>query len=427
MEHQQKNINFKNNVIWNSVGAIFFLACHWLITVLVVRLSKDYTNAGVLSLSTSIANIFAIIALFNVRNYQVSDSGEYSSGEYIIHRIVTCTAAFILCFLTVVIGSYGRFVSICILGFMVLKLTENFADVFHGIAQKSWRLDIAGKSFISRGSLIVISFTVGFILTDNLAIAIIAMALTNLASLILYDYTAIRKIESIDFNTSARRILDLSIICLPMVGYGLCIHSITPITKCLLEAFHGTENLGYYSSITTVASLIQSFSVIIFTPLIGLFAEYYEKNEKKRLTKLIIKLFAMISGVTVIAMLLVLLIGDFAMSLVFGEGIIPYVYLLYPTIVSSALTALVWLIGMVLVVMRYMKSLLIGAVAGLVTSVILALALIPSHVFDGTNIAVIGGFAVTGLIYLGRLIKYLSFDKAKNTINKETENGTENT
>jgi len=63
MEHQQKNINFKNNVIWNSVGAIFFLACHWLITVLVVRLSKDYTNAGVLSLSTSIANIFAIIGV----------------------------------------------------------------------------------------------------------------------------------------------------------------------------------------------------------------------------------------------------------------------------------------------------------------------------------------------------------------------------
>ena len=288
MELQQSNVNLKKNVIWNSVGAIFFLACQWLITVLVVRFSDDYNNAGILSLAMSITNIFAIIALFNVRNYQVSDKDNFSSGEYIIHRLVTCLLAFILCLLTTLVSGYNIFVSVCILGFMILKLTENFADVFHGIAQKSWRMDIAGKSFISRGALIVISFTVGFLLTDNLAVAILAMAITNLLSLVLYDYRAVKKLERLDLKTSARRILALSLICLPMVGYGLCIHSITPIAKCLLEAFHGTETLGYYSSITTVSSLIQSFSVIIFTPLIGLFAEHYEKNERRQIAKIII-------------------------------------------------------------------------------------------------------------------------------------------
>ncbi len=424
MDLQQSNINLKKNVIWNSVGAVFFLACQWVITVLVVRFSDDYTNAGILSLAMSITNIFAIIALFNVRNYQVSDKNNFSSGEYLIHRLVTCLSAFILCLLTTLVSGYDIFVSICILGFMVLKLTENFADVFHGIAQKSWRLDIAGKSFISRGALIVISFTVGFLLTDNLAVAILAMAITNLMSLIFYDYRAVKKLANLDFKTSASRIFALSLICLPMVGYGLCIHSITPIAKCLLEAFHGTETLGYYSSITTVSSLIQSFSVIIFTPLIGLFAEYYEKNEKRQIAKIIIKLFAMILGVTVIAMLFVWLIGDFAMVLVFGESIRPYVYLLYPTIIASALTALVWLLGMVLVVMRSMRTLLLGAVVGLVVSVILSLVLIPALVFDGTNIAIICGFAITGFIYLVKLIQYLS---SKNIRNKENGNGTENT
>ena len=426
MELQQSNVNLKKNVIWNSVGAIFFLACQWLITVLVVRFSDDYNNAGILSLAMSITNIFAIIALFNVRNYQVSDKDNFSSGEYIIHRLVTCLLAFILCLLTTLVSGYNIFVSVCILGFMILKLTENFADVFHGIAQKSWRMDIAGKSFISRGALIVISFTVGFLLTDNLAVAILAMAITNLLSLVLYDYRAVKKLERLDLKTSARRILVLSLICLPMVGYGLCIHSITPIAKCLLEAFHGTETLGYYSSITTVSSLIQSFSVIIFTPLIGLFAEHYEKNERRQIAKIIIKLFAMILGITVIAMLFVWLIGDFAMVLVFGESISPYVYLLYPTIIASALTALVWLLGMVLVVMRSTRTLLFGAVAGLVISVILSLVLIPSLVFDGTNIAIICGFAITGLIYLGKLIRYLSSKNEINITNKENANGAEN-
>ena len=134
----------------------------------------------------------------------------------------------------------------------------------------------------------------------------------------------------------------------------------------------------------------------------------------------------MILGITVIAMLFVWLIGDFAMVLVFGESISPYVYLLYPTIIASALTALVWLLGMGLVVMRSMRTLLFGAVAGLVISVILSLVLIPSLVFDGTNIAIICGFAITGLIYLGKIIRYLSSKNEINITNKENANGAEN-
>ena len=422
----KSNLNLKKNIIWNSFGSIFLLVSQWLITVLVVRFSSDYTNAGILSLAMSITNIFAIIALFNVRNYQVSDEGNFSSGEYIIHRAVTSSIAFILCFLTALIGGYERFVIICILGFMLLKLSENFADVFHGIVQKRWRLDIAGKSFVLRGALTVISFIVGFLFTKNLAVAIFLMAISNILSLLIYDYCAARRVEKIEFKTSPKKILNLSLICLPMVGYGLCIHSITPIAKCLLDAFHGTENLGYYSSITTVSSLIQSFSIIIFTPLVGLFADYYLKNNRRGLAKLTVKLLLMISGAAILALILVYLIGDFVMAFVFGEGILEYVYLLYPTIIASALTAFVWLLGMILVVMRSIKTLLSGAVIGFVTSLFLSLALIPKFDFKGTNIAIILGFAVIAVIYISKVTYYLTHANSKKIQHSEIENGTEN-
>lgn len=37
------------NVAWNTFGSIFYLACQWLTTVAVVRLSGDYEYAGFLS------------------------------------------------------------------------------------------------------------------------------------------------------------------------------------------------------------------------------------------------------------------------------------------------------------------------------------------------------------------------------------------
>ncbi|MBQ7363398.1 MAG: hypothetical protein IJW48_02990 [Clostridia bacterium] len=397
------------SVLWNTVGALFFLVCQWLITVLVVRFSDDYTNAGILSLAMSVTNIFAIIALFNVRNYQVSDTEErFSASDYVSHRIVTCLAALILCIAVALIGGYPPVTAVCIIAYMVLKLTENFADVFHGIAQKRWRLDIVGISFIIRGTLIVGVFTVAFLLTKNLAVTLSLMAVSNVLALLLYDFNKIRKLERLSLKIDKEKIFSLSKICLPMVGYGLCIHSIMPLAKCILEAYHGEEALGYYGSVTTVATLIQAFSIMIFTPLIGVFTEHYRDGDRRALVKLILKLLVMILAITALASLATALLGEWAMVLVFGEEIRDYVYLLYPTIVASSLTAFVWLMGMLLVVMRAMKTLLIGSLAGLAVSVALSFALIPGTVYTGTNIALIVGFSVITLIYLLRFAVYVA-------------------
>ncbi|MBO5295192.1 MAG: lipopolysaccharide biosynthesis protein [Clostridia bacterium] len=406
MNHGDRRLT--QNFLWNTAGSIFFLVCQWIITVLVVRLSDGFSDAGLLSLAMSVTNVFAIIALFNVRNYQVSDSEElYSAGEYVSHRFVTCALAFVLCAVTTFLGGYGIYTAACILAYMLLKLTENFVDVFHGIVQKKWRLDIAGRSFLFRGILTVASFAVVFGLFHNLLLAILAMALTNLLSLLIYDWNAVRRVERVRLSFSPNRLLSLSKVCLPMVGYGFCIHSILPLVKAVLEAHHGEEMLGYYGSVTTVATLIQSFTLLVFTPLIGVFDEAFRAGDRKKLKRLFARLILLIVAITLLAMGAIALLGDFAMSLVFGEEILPYVYLLYPTVVASALTALVWLLGMILVVMRSMKTLLIGAVIGLAVGIAASVTLIPTAAFSGANVAQILPFAVIAAIYLTRFVIYV--------------------
>ena len=79
----------KKNMLFNTVGSLVYYVCQWLPTVLIVRLS-GYSDAGILSIAMSVTAAPAIIGLFNMRSYQVSDIQEvYNNDAYIKSRTVT--------------------------------------------------------------------------------------------------------------------------------------------------------------------------------------------------------------------------------------------------------------------------------------------------------------------------------------------------
>ena len=94
------------NIFYNSFGMIFYYGCQWLTTILVVRLS-GFEDSGNYSLAMTFTAAFAILALFNTRQYQVSDVvGEYSDRTYIHSRYVAMAAAFLICFIGLFFNSY---------------------------------------------------------------------------------------------------------------------------------------------------------------------------------------------------------------------------------------------------------------------------------------------------------------------------------
>ena len=148
-----------NAFIWNSGGLGFYLACKWSITILVVRLSTDYEDAGYLALAISISNMLYCFAQYGVRNYQVSDiKGEYNTNTYVTARILTVIAAQLICvlFCLAYIGFDKR--SLIVILYMILMSGEALSDVFQGVAQKHWRMDIVGRSFIFRGVVLITTF-----------------------------------------------------------------------------------------------------------------------------------------------------------------------------------------------------------------------------------------------------------------------------
>ena len=53
-----KKLTVFENLIWNTIGSFTYLICQWLLTLIVVRASTGFENAGNLALAISITNIF---------------------------------------------------------------------------------------------------------------------------------------------------------------------------------------------------------------------------------------------------------------------------------------------------------------------------------------------------------------------------------
>ena len=397
----------RRNMLWNVIGSTGFIAAQWAMTILIVRLA-DYTQAGYLSLGLSLTNVFTNVAYFSIRNFQVSDQNEkYTADIYVTHRLLAAIAAFILYAVFVFSNGYTMYVTGFLLLFMLYRLSEPIADVFHGIDQRVWRLDTAGKSFLLRGVLTLLLFLAGVKLTGNLGITTAAMALAAYMVLFAFDIPKAYGYTHFRLNFSSVPLLALTRECFPLFLYAVCLNATVPITRYFLERLEGGEMLGYYSSAAIPASVIQLFASYIFTTFTALFSEYLAENEKKKFLTLFGKLTAAICALVAAALGGSALLGKWALVLLFTESIEPYAYLLLPTVACCGIIAMIWFMGMLLTVLRDGRGLLLGAGAGVLAAAILSYPCIMWLGVDGVNVALFFSSLVTLLWFLIRFAVYM--------------------
>lgn len=403
-----KNNSVARNIFWNTIGNLSYLGCLWLLNFIVIQLSGSYRHAGILTLAISVTNIFAVLARFSVRDFQVSDMEQtYQQSDYISLRVITCSAALLGCIGFVVLNGYEMETALCIVAYMIMRTVECAADVIYGILQKRWRLDVAGKAQVIRGCALLLSFALVYWRSGRLTAALFAMAGTAAVVFFLYDIRRTRRIIPLSFGFRWDRILPLAAECLPMLAYSFFFNLIVPTSRFFLERFHGQEMLGYYGTVSTIAVIVQAAVNYIFNPLNGVFTSYYAAGDRKAVLRLFYKVIGLLLAAISAALCCAALLGRSVLVLVLGESIAPYVYLLFPTIFASGLTGLAWFLGMLLVVQRLKKVLIFGAAAGFLVSLAVSVLLTPRFVFDGANIAMIAALSVTALIYLYSVVKSL--------------------
>ena len=184
----------RQSMIFNTIGSLVYYACQWLMTILVARMS-GYVEAGIFSIAMSVTASPAIVGLFNVRSFQVSDvENQFSNEIYIQSRLYTITLSFIICIVMVLLGGYDIEKTIDILVYMIYKITEGIADVYYGVEQKKERMDYAGISLAIRGIGTVIAFGLILETTNSLLLSLIAISIVSFSVILLYDRRIVKKL-----------------------------------------------------------------------------------------------------------------------------------------------------------------------------------------------------------------------------------------
>jgi len=388
------------NMMWNIGGSMFYIGAQWIISVLIVHLA-DYEQAGYLNLALSISNIFATLCYFYIRSYQVSDAkGEFSDSQYVTHRWLLTVVSIVTGTLFIVINRYEIGLAAFLILFLIYRVSEPNADVYHGIDQKSWRLDIAGKSFIMRGVISLAAFIGLEMMHQSLALVSLVMAVGVWLVILFYDIPQARKLSEHRISLEMKPMWKLTTTCFPLFLYFMCINMVMPVPRYFLEKIEGGTILGYYASVAVPASMIPMLVSYIFNPFVGLFTEYTEKGNKRAFLKLFWGIAGTIVVITIGAIIGSILLGEWVLTLVFTEEIRPYAYLLIPTAAMCGVVSMVEYFGMLLTVLRDKSSLMIGAVAAAVIVTAASYPAIKIMGVDGINVAILTG-CIIALVYMG--------------------------
>lgn len=368
MSGEQEPLSMKRNMLWNSAGSFTNLLAQWLITVLVVRIASGYDAAGLYSLAVSVYGIFAPVAQYRMYTYQISDTRhENTVGEYFTLRVITNGIALVACFgyalLTCPLSAVPA-----IMLYGLFKSAALLIDVFHACDQRHYRMDYIGISLAMQGVTSLAIFALAFSLTQNLEVTLALMSLALLVIGLVYDMPRSNGFEKLRLGITWRKTRRLLLKCLPIVIGALAMAAAVSAPRQYLFDAMGEAALGVYASVAAPVAIIQTGASYIYYPLIGYFADYYDRGEKRKLMGLLLRVTGGIALVGIVCAVLLELFGAPLLELFFANNIGQYAYLLVPMIVSAMITAYVWFLNDLLIAVRDFRGNLIGSIVPLVVA-----------------------------------------------------------
>lgn len=405
-------MNYKSQAVYNTIGNISYLFSQWLLTVITTRMI-GVDSAGVFSLAISAGNIFFFIQTYGMRSYQVSDvSGLYSPGQYVYSRYITAAIGILLCAGFVFFSGYDSEKASAILGFLLYRTFEAVSDVYFGELQKIGRLDILASSMVFKSISSVFIFTAVLAAARNLSAALFAVSAEAMLITLLYDRNRyIRLVPGSKDKLEPRNAIPPLKSCFSLMVSTLLPIIVTSYPKMKLDSFCGSEILGYYSNVSTPTVLITAVVPSILTPIMTLYGKWILGNEQKKLLRGYLLSLAGTIAFGVFCELGVLILGDYVMSFIFTDDILPYMRYLYPLLIVMTIYAMTMCGNSLLISLRKNKAVLIFSMLAALICVVISGLLISNYEIWGVIFSMGISYAVQLLcqfIYIAIAMKKIN-------------------
>ena len=390
MDNQPKPLDIKKNMLYNTIGSLTYQGCLWITTVLVVILSSGYSDSGILSFAMTIGNMFTAVGTYNMRTYQVSDiKGKYSQRNYVGFRLLTLIIGVILLGIYSIVVSPDSLTLIAVFAYLLFKVDESFCDVLYGVDQRGERMDYIGISQFIRGVLVVLAFSLGLYLSQNIILAILAIYPAGLLVTIVYDIPHARRMDDIRPQLKKEQAKSLLTECLPIVLEILFLGMIVSVARQYYANAYGAERLGIYAAVATPAVLIQAAARFLYAPALVPLSEKWNDSPKESFLPFFRKTLLVMAGFIIVGVAVLAWAGPILLNLVYGQKVEGYTYLFTNVLISTSALAVLYYLTDVLVLCRDIKGSLISASAALAMALFTMVPLEAIFDMQGINYVVI--------------------------------------
>ena len=340
--------------MWNTIGQAAWGVLFPFLTIVVTQIS-GVEKAGMFSFAFVIANLLYILANYGVRTYQVSDLDEYHSfSDYQVNRIATCVIMMIVGFLICRIAGFtGEMGTMC-MGIFAYRAVDALGEVYEGRLQQVDKLYLGGISLALRSGLAFVLFCILLLVTGDLGIASIAMAVAALATLVAVTLPLTLFETPRSMPPSWRSIAMLFRECFPVFLALFLYAVIDNMPKFVMQgAGLPYDNQLYFNALYFPAQAILITVQLVYRPLLVKMANAWaDESKRKRFDVLIIAMFAFIVVITVIGVAFMAWIGLPVMSFLYGLDFSPYAQLSFIMLAAGGVTAAIDFLYQVITILR---------------------------------------------------------------------------
>lgn len=306
----------KENMIWNMTGSFFYAFASMVLSFLVLRIAGE-EQGGIFSFGFStVGQQMFLLAYFGIRPFHITDgTNQYRFGDYLHHRYVTCALALLLGagYLACIGYSWQKAQIIFLL--IVYKVIDGFADVYESEFQRQGCLYLTGKSNFFRTVFSVAVFTVTLGAFKHLLFACLMAVAAQAMGVFLFNLDVIHALDGVDWTFTKGKVTKL------FKNTGFLFISvfldfyIFSCAKYAIDARMNNAASGYFNLIFMPTSVIYMVANFVIRPYLTTLTNLWTEEKIAEFKKTLVRIAAVILGLTVLAVAGTLVLGKWALSI----------------------------------------------------------------------------------------------------------------
>lgn len=404
MGHEGK----KEGFLWNAAGGAVSSGQSAILLVFISH-RLGITVAGIVTIAYAVANLFATMTRYGVRNYQVTDVNRvFSFGDYFYSRIFSALLTGMVCavYMAWCAAANGDPVSkLVILGEVtVLKLIDAVEDVYLGCYQQSGYFCAGAKIMAVR--LIVSTGLICILVCAgaDIYLSLFCGICISLGLDIYLIHGTFRMTHAKIGNIDKGHVRKLMGKCLPLcVGTTLSMY-IGNVPKYMIDIYMDENVQAIFGYIMMPVFVVMLLNTFLYQPVIKELGDIWKERNYGLFRKKILWQCMIVCGMTVLVIAGGMAVGLPVLSVIYNADLTAYRMEFLVLLLGGGFYALAYYLNVPITTIRKQKYIAIGYVAAAVGSLLTGRFFVVKYGMMGAAVLYLGINILLAVIYSAVLL-----------------------